>query len=252
MTEHSLHNRRIHVVGASRGLGRGIALALAGAGARVLAIGRSAASLDALRAEAEVDVRVGDATDPTFVSNVLDDDAPDGIVLVAGARPALRPLDQYDWESFCAPWNTDVKATFHWLQQALHRSWSSHGRVVVFSSGAALHGSPLSGGYAGAKQTQRFMCKYAATEARMRELSLTIQCVLPQLNPNTGLGAAGVRAYARRAGEDVEGFVRKRFGQKPLSPTIAGEQIARLLTEDALREPAEFVLSGRGLKALEG
>jgi 3-oxoacyl-[acyl-carrier protein] reductase len=33
-------------------------------------------------------------------------------------------------------------------------------RVVVFSSGAALGGSPLSGGYAGAKATQRFIAAY--------------------------------------------------------------------------------------------
>ncbi|MCA9710040.1 MAG: SDR family oxidoreductase, partial [Myxococcales bacterium] len=212
-------------MGASRGLGRGVAVALAQAGARVLAIGRSESALAQLRAQTDVDVRVGDATCSTFVSNTLDDDAPDAIVLVAGARPALAPLDRYDWEALSAPWHTDVKATFLWLQQALQRPWRDHGRVVVFSSGAALHGSPLSGGYAGAKQTQRFLCQYAAGEARGRELPLTIQCVLPQLNPNTELGAAGVRAYAQRAGEDVEGFVRKRFGETPLSPAIAGQAI---------------------------
>lgn len=251
MTDTSLQDRRIHVVGASRGLGRGIAQRLAGAGARVLAIGRSERALQELRAEADVDVRVGDATDPSFISNLLDDDAPDGIVLVAGARPVLQPIDRYAWESFCAPWNTDVKATFYWVQQALQRPWRDHGRLVVFSSGAALHGSPLSGGYAGAKHTQRFICQYAAGEARMRELPLTIQCILPQLNPNTSLGAAGVRAYAQRAGESVEGFARKRFGETPLSPEIAGEQIVRLLTDDELRSTAEFLLHGGGLKALE-
>lgn len=251
MTEHSLRDRRIHVVGASRGLGRGIARQLADAGARVLAIGRSAGALEQLRAEAAVDVRVGDATDPTFVSNLLDDDAPDGIVLVAGARPALQPIDRYSWESFCAPWDTDVKATFHWVQEALRRPWRDHGRVVVFSSGAALNGSPLSGGYAGAKHTQRFICRYAAGEARSRELPLTIQCILPQLNPSTDLGRAAVRAYAQRVGEDVEGFVRKRFGPTPVSPRIAGEQIVRLLVDDALRSIPEFVLRGSGLEVLE-
>lgn len=252
MTAQTLEDRRIHVVGASRGLGRGVAVALAKAGARVLAVGRSGGVLAQLREEAGVDVRVGDATDPTFISNLLDDDAPDGIVMVAGARPALQPIDRYSWEAFCAPWNTDVKATFNVLQQALLRPWRDHGRVVVFSSGAALNGSPLSGGYAGAKQTQRYMCQYAAGEARMREVPLTIQCILPQLNPNTGLGAAGVRAYAQRAGEDVESFVRKRFGETPLTPAVAGEQVVQLLTDDQLRSTAEFILHGGGLKALPG
>jgi NAD(P)-dependent dehydrogenase (short-subunit alcohol dehydrogenase family) len=253
MTEilHSLHDRRILVIGASRGLGRGVALSLAAAGARVLAVGRGSAALAELRSESRtIDVRVGDATDPTFVANLLDDEPADGIVLVAGARPALHPIDRYSWEALCAPWMTDVKATFHCLQEALHRPWRDRGRVVVFSSGAALHGSPLSGGYAGAKQTQRFLCQYAAAEAKARGLPLTIQCVLPQLNPNTGLGAAGVRAYAARTGEDVEGYVRKRFGSTPLSPAIAGREITRLLADEALSSIPELLLTGSGLEAL--
>ena len=157
-----------------------------------------------------------------------------------------------DWEAFSAPWQTDVKATLLWLQHALRRSWRDHGRVIVFSSGAAMFGSPLSGGYAGAKQTQRFLCKYAAGEARMRELPLTIQCLLPQLNPNTALGLAGVRAYAQRAGEDPAAFVHKRFGDVPLSPAIAGEQVVRLLVDPTLQSTPEFLLGGRGLKAIEG
>jgi NAD(P)-dependent dehydrogenase (short-subunit alcohol dehydrogenase family) len=41
-----IDNKQIIVVGASRGLGRGIAVALAGADARVLAIGRDQGALD--------------------------------------------------------------------------------------------------------------------------------------------------------------------------------------------------------------
>ncbi len=251
MTQHAVLGQRIIVVGASRGLGRAVALALAGEGARVLAVSRSADALGSLRTEADLEVRAGDATDPSFVANLLADEDPDGIVLVAGARPVMRPLHRYSWEAFSANWNTDVKAAFFWLQEALGREWSRPGRVVVFSSGAALHGSRLSGGYAGAKQTQRFMCKYAADEARERGLPLTIQCILPQLNPNTALGAGGVRAYAARAGEEVEAFVAKRFGE-PLRPEIAGRSLVRLLSEDALRSTAEFLLKGSGLEPLKG
>lgn len=252
MTDRFLSNRRIHVVGATRGLGRGITEALASAGARVLAIGRNTSALSQLSELANVDVRRGDATDPTFVSNLLDDDEPDDVVLVAGARPAMMPLDQYGWEAFCAPWDTDVRLTFEWLRQLLRRPRANPRRAVVFSSGAALHGSPLSGGYAGAKQTQRYLCNYARREATMRELPLTVCCILPQLNPNTELGAAGVRAYARQAGQDPEAFVRQRFGDTPLSPSIAGEQLVRLLDDEAMLSSTEFLLGGRGLKALEG
>ena len=57
-------NKRIIVVGASRGLGRGIAVALAGADARILAIGRDEGALEELRRQSQgrVEIIVGDAT----------------------------------------------------------------------------------------------------------------------------------------------------------------------------------------------
>ena len=236
-----LSNQRTLVVGASRGLGRGVATKLAAAGADVLAISRSLPTFDGVRK------RAGDATDPTFVSHVLAQETPSVLVLVAGAQPAMNPLSQYDWEAFSQCWNVDVKATFHWLKEALNRRME--GRIIVFSSGAAIHGSPLSGGYAGAKQTQRFLCKYARDAITKSNLDLRIQTVLPQLNPNTDLGRAGIAAYASAAGESTEAFVEKRFGD-PLSPDKAGEAIVRLLTETDFDGGHEFVLTGGGLKAL--
>ena len=54
------------------------------------------------------------------------------------------------------------------------------------SSGAALRGSPLSGGYAGAKATIRFITGYAADESERAGLGIRFVSVLPQLTPATG------------------------------------------------------------------
>ena len=75
--------------------------------------------------------------------------------------------------------------------------------------------------------------------------------MLPQLNPNTDLGAAGVRAYAARAGLDPQTFVRERFGD-PLTPDKAGAAIVELLSTPRDRAPAEVMLSGKGMQAIEG
>ena len=75
---------------------------------------------------------------------------PEVVVLVAGASPHMRPLQQQTWETFSVNWQTDVRIAFHWLRQALLKPLRPGSRVIVFSSGAALAGSPLSGGYAGA------------------------------------------------------------------------------------------------------
>ena len=249
----TLSEQHIIIVGASRGLGRGMALALAREGAHVLGIGRDREALDSLVAEGEgrIEVARGDATDPTFIGESLASRSPSAIVMVAGATPLMRPLGQYTWEALSQPWEVDVKAAFHWLQAVLHQPLNPGGRFVQISSGAALHGSPLSGGYAGAKQTQRFLVRYAAKEAAGRELGMHFQTLLPQLNPNTALGRAGIAAYAEISGEDPEAFVSKRFGPRPLSPEIAGAALVELLTRDELRETPEFLLTGGGLRALD-
>jgi NAD(P)-dependent dehydrogenase (short-subunit alcohol dehydrogenase family) len=79
-----IDNKQIIVVGASRGLGRGIAVALAGADARVLAIGRGQGALDELRRQSQgrVEIFVGDGTNPSFVARVLSAEDPDGVFIV--------------------------------------------------------------------------------------------------------------------------------------------------------------------------
>ena len=88
---------------------------------------------------------------------------PRAVVLVAGAHPVIAPLQEQTWESFSVNWHTDVRVAFHWLREALLQPLQPRSRVVVLSSGAAVAGSPLSGGYPGAKATQRFITADAPT-----------------------------------------------------------------------------------------
>ncbi len=239
------NENRVAVVGASRGLGRGVATALADRGYSVLAIARSGGALEELAARG-IQTRVGDATDPELAREVIASGL-DALVLVAGAEPLMAPLSEYDWESFRKPFEVDARAAFVWLQ-AMLRAPTPPTRAIVFSSGAALHGSPLSGGYAGAKQTQRFLCRYAQQEAKERGLDVQVQCLLPQLNPNTRLGRSGIEAYAAKVGMSPQAFAQRRFGDSPLDPEKAGNAVAELLrsTNDA----SELRLTGDGLREL--
>ena len=69
----------------------------------------------------------------------------------------------------------------------------------MISSSAALQGSPLGGGYAGAKATQRLITAYARDEASRAGLDITFTAVLPRITPVTDLGRPAVVAYAARA-----------------------------------------------------
>ena len=105
-----------------------------------------------------------DAADATVAWRLLDQYEPEVLLLVAGANPVMRPLQHQTWETFSVNWNTDVKIAFTWLREALLKPLPPGSRVVVVSSGAAINGSPASGGYAGAKATQRFIAAYAQEE----------------------------------------------------------------------------------------
>jgi NAD(P)-dependent dehydrogenase (short-subunit alcohol dehydrogenase family) len=237
------------VVGASRGLGRGIALSLADAGVPVVAVARTAAALDELADRSDrITAAVADATDPSVATSLLDRYDPHALVLVAGSTPTVRPLQEQTWETFSGNWHTDVRIAFEWSRAALLKPLRPGGRVVVISSGAALRGSPLSGGYAGAKATQRFITAYAQDESRRAGLGITYTAVLPRITPATGLGRPAVQAYAARAGQTEEEYL-KPFGP-PLTADIAGAAVVELVQSDPATLAAGYLLTGDGLKDL--
>ncbi len=93
----SLHGARILVVGASGGLGRPLAVALAGRGARLVLAGRESSSLDGVDvrqpAALTFDLRAADAA-PRLVEAAADAlGGLDGVVCCAGAV-AFGPLDE--------------------------------------------------------------------------------------------------------------------------------------------------------------
>ena len=155
-----------------------------------------------------------------------------------------RPIHQHTWETFSRNWHVDVQHVFNWTREALLRPLSPGSTVIAFSSGAAVAGSPLSGGYAGAKAAIRFIASYAAAESERAELGIKFAAVLPQLTPATDLGAAAVAAYATRQGLDLATAV-ERFG-----PALTPEQVGKAtvdLASDATLADTAYMLTTAGL-----
>ena len=181
------------VVGASRGLGRGIALALDKAGAAVVAVARDPALAELAAASAGIRVELADAAREEAASELIGRYHPEILIVVAGTVPVGLPLHEHTWETFSVHWHADVKIAFGWLKAALLAPLPPDSRVVVISSGAALFGSPASGGYAGAKATQRFIAAYAAEESLRAGLGIIVTAVLPTMTP-FGAGRATAAA----------------------------------------------------------
>lgn len=239
----SLKSKNVVVTGGSRGLGLGLVEALADHGANVTVVARQSDALDAVRTRLGVSAIAADIRDEAAANRILGEVRPDILVLNAGAKPPMARLDQISWADFTAPWEHDVRAGLHWLQAALNLPLAPGSRVLVVSSGAAVAGSPMSGGYGGAKRMLWFMARYANRVSEQRELGIRFQAILPrQMILGTGIGDTAAGAYAQSMEITPEAFVA-RFGA-PMPPRAFGENVVAVLTDPAHEEGFAFGLSG--------
>jgi len=247
----TLEDQRVVVTGGSRGLGLGIVEALVARKARVTVVARDPGRLAEVKRRLGVGVAAGDVADPDVAERVVREVRPSVLVLNAGASPAMAPIHAQTWDGFSRTWDTDVKAGFHWIQAALRLPLPRGSRVVLGSSGAAIAGSPLSGGYAGAKRMQWLMASYANASSDEFGLGIRFQALVPrQIIGDTELGRAAAEAYAGRKGITFEAFLAG-FGA-PLTPAQVGEHVAALLTDPRYEAGVAYgIKSDLGLHSLD-
>jgi NAD(P)-dependent dehydrogenase (short-subunit alcohol dehydrogenase family) len=212
--------RRALVIGAGGGVGRATASALAASGAHVLAAGHER-----------------DATDPSQVAALLAEADPDLVVVAAGTRPRMASIEEQTWESFSRPWNVDVRIAFEVGRAALARPLRSGSTVVIVSSGAALNpnGSPLSGGYAGAKRMQMFLAGYLQSASDARHLGIRFVALAPRaFLVGTPIGEAAAAAYGASTG--------------PLDPAGVATAILRIAAGDAPHDTTLLAVTDKGLE----
>src|SRR5260370_7253882 len=167
MQEHE--GKGMVVNGGSEGLGLAMVEALAASGAHVTALARDPVKLAAAERVGAA-VVAGDATDAAVMNSIVGDEAPDVLILNAGARLPMKPIDEQSWDEFSTHWNTDVKAGLVGMQAALKVPMTPGGPILIMSSRASMVLSPppiqpqtlrLSGGYVGAKRMLWFMAHCA-------------------------------------------------------------------------------------------
>jgi NAD(P)-dependent dehydrogenase (short-subunit alcohol dehydrogenase family) len=239
------------VTGGSRGFGQGIVRALAAEGAAVWALARHSEGLDLLAREvAGVQTLAADVTDPQTAPHTLRATRPDILVLNASAVPTMAPVHQQSWEQFARTWETDVQMTFAFGKEALLLPLAPSSVVVIVSSGAAIGGSPLSGGYAGAKRMQWFLAHYLQREADALNRDIRFVVLVPrQISGATELGHTAATAYAAQQGISEQAFLA-RFGP-PLTPDGVGRGVVALLTDPAYHNGIAFGITSQGLAPLD-
>jgi len=239
----SLEGKRALVTGGSRGLGLGIVEALVARKAHVTVVARDRGGLEEVAHRFGVSIVAADVTDPALAGTLLREVRPDILVLNAGITTPMGPIHELEWEAFAAPWNVDVKAGFHFVKEALRLPLSHGSRVLLGSSGAATNGSPLSGGYAGAKRMLWLMASYANGVSSELDLGIRFQALVPQqIVGGTGVGDHAAAIYARKKGVTPEAFLAG-FGT-PMPPSLYGERVATVLTDPAYADGTAFGFRG--------
>lgn len=248
----NLKDKNVVVTGGSRGLGLGLVEALVAQGARVTVVARGAEALKAVGARLGVATIRADVTDQAAANRILGEIHPDILALNAGATPRMGRLDQLSWDDFSVTWETDVRAGLFWLQAALNLPLKPRSRVLVGSSGAAVTGSQMSGGYGGSKRMLWFMAKYANGVSREKNLGIRFQAIVPrQMILGTGIGDAAANAYAGSMDITPEEFVA-RFGA-PMPPRAFGERVVSVLQDPQYSDGIVFGLNGdAGVTVMEG
>lgn len=245
----SLAGKKMVVIGGSRGIGRQIVESGLREGAHVLAVARHPAPLRKLAGECPyVQILALDATDESAPNQVFAALAPDILVLGGGAVPAAGPLHQQSWQEFSVNWESDVKIAFQFCKSALSSPLPPGTTIIVISSGAALAGSPNTGGYAGAKRTQLFIANYCQKESDRLRLGLQFVSLAPRIVPEAGVGRSTVAGYARYLGISEADFLNSL--SLPPSASDVANAVMRVAKEPLLSKGKVFAVSAAGLESL--
>jgi NAD(P)-dependent dehydrogenase (short-subunit alcohol dehydrogenase family) len=244
-----LTGKNMVVIGASRGVGRQIVETAIRNGAHVLAVARREAALRQLAEEITgVEVLSIDATDEDAPSKVFEVLQPHILVVCAGAFSPAAPIHQQSWQEFSVNWETDVKIAFHFAKAALLQPLAAGSSVILISSGAALAGSPNSGGYAGAKRTQLFIANYSQKESDRQGLGMRFTALAPRMMPDTELGKRAVAGYSGYLGISEADFIRSM--PSPPAPSDVANGVIELVTTPDRFKGNVCVVSGKGLEVV--
>jgi len=147
-----LAGKAVLVTGASAGIGRATAAALARAGAKVIATGRRQAELDALKKQVSVHTMAGDLNDTSFVDELAATARDVDIFVNNAGILKYAPLLEMEDADCEAMFRTNVLSAFR-ITKAIAKSMVKRrrGHIIVMSSTAAREVYPLGGIYCGTK-----------------------------------------------------------------------------------------------------
>lgn len=225
--------RRVIVTGASKGIGRAVADALAQRGWHVVLVARDAVALERARDELPGeghDALALDVADETAWRRLAPRlDAVDGLVCAAARLEPVGPIGTYSTAEFRRTLDVNVIGTLHAIQVCLPALRARRGAVVTFSGGGATAPLRRFDAYAASKAAVVRLTENLAAE--LSDDGVRVNCVAP------GFVATDIHKATLAAGPDLAGesyFERTRaeLEQGGSPPTEAAELACLLLEGD--------------------
>lgn len=175
------------VTGAGRGIGRGIALLFAEEGAKVVAVSRTKATLDATVSEIEKAGGTAIAVPCDVTSKAAVDAAVAAAIAAFGTVHVLVnnahdrngqqiPFLETTEENFQQQFATGLYSTVHFMQACYPYLKENCGKVINFGSGVGILGAFSFTPYAAAKEAVRAVSRVAAREWGKDKITVNIIC----------------------------------------------------------------------------
>ncbi|MEV4508665.1 3-hydroxybutyrate dehydrogenase [Dactylosporangium sp. NPDC049525] len=231
-----LRGRTALVTGAGSGIGRGVAVRLAAAGARVVAVDRDAEPLKLLADELDVVPVVADLSDLADAERRLEEHWQADVLVNNAGLQHVAPLEDFPPERFAYIQTVMVEAPFRLARRVLpHMYAKGWGRVVNISSVHGLRASPFKAAYVTAKHALEGLSKTVALEGAPH--GVTSNCINPSY-VRTPLVEGQIAAQAATHGIDEDEVVEKIMLtsaaiKRLIEPTEVAELVAYLCTDAA-------------------
>jgi NAD(P)-dependent dehydrogenase (short-subunit alcohol dehydrogenase family) len=225
--------RRAVVTGASRGIGRAVAGALAERGWRVMLVARDALALERARGELAGEGHEGVALDVAQewswreLAGRLDE--VDGLVCAAGVLDPVGPIGSYRAADFRRTLEVNVMGTLLAIESCLPALRKSRGAVVTFSGGGATAPLPRFDAYAASKAAVARLSENIAVE--LQGDGVRVNCIAPGFVA-TDIHRATLAAGPELTGEDYYERTRAELERGGVPASEAAELACLLLERD--------------------